>query len=51
MRTFITLLVVIAALAWGGYESWARDRAVAQVLLGFAALFTVVLIAAFFELF
>jgi len=51
MRTFVTLLAVIAVLTWAGVESWRRNRAVAEVLLGFAVLFTVVLIAAFFELF
>ncbi len=51
MRVVFTLLALIAVLVWLGLELRQRNRAVAQALLGFALLFSVVLVAAFFELF
>jgi len=51
VRVFLTLVALISVLAWLGYENWARNRPLAQVLFGFAGLFAVLLIAAFFGVF
>ena len=48
MRIVFVLLGIIIVLGWLGFETRARDRAVSNVLYGFCAVFTVLLIGAFF---
>lgn len=50
MRALVVLLAAIAVLTWLGIELREKSPAISQVLFGFAALFAVVLAAAFFEL-
>ena len=48
MRVIFVLLALIVVLGWLGFELRSRDRAVANVLYGFAALLAVALVGAFF---
>ena len=48
MRIVVTLLVIIAVLAWAGFEMRARDRGISNVLFGFSGLFALMLLGAFF---
>ena len=51
MRIVFTLLAIIIVLVWLGVTVRPRERAVANVLFGFAAVFGLMLIGAFFEMF
>ena len=50
MRAFVTVLALVIALGWVGYELRPRYREVSNVLFGFAILFAAALTAAFFGL-
>lgn len=49
MHVVITLLVLIIATAWGGFELRGRQPGVSQVLFGFSILLATLLVAAFFN--
>lgn len=48
MRILVTLLVIIAVLAWAGFEMRRRDLGVSNVLFGFAGVFALMLLGVFF---
>jgi hypothetical protein len=50
VRVFITLVILILLTAWAGYELRERQPGVSQALYGFAILFLLMLVAAFFNL-
>lgn len=50
MRAVFILLALSLVLGWLGYEMRGKDRAVSNVLFGFAGLFAIILIGAFFDL-
>lgn len=49
MRVVITLLVLIVVAGWAGFELRQRQPGISQALYGFAILFAVLLVAAFFN--
>ena len=49
MRAVFLLLALSLVLAWLGYETRVKARAVSHVLFGFAAFFAIVLLGAFFD--
>jgi len=49
VRVVITLLVLILLTGWAGFELRERQPGVSQALYGFAVLFTIMLVAAFFN--
>lgn len=50
MRVVLILVVLSVVLGWAAYEMRARNQGVSQVLLGFAILFALMLLLAFFNL-
>ena len=49
VRVVITLLVLILLTGWAGFELRERQPGMSQALYGFAILFGIMLIAAFFN--
>ena len=49
MRAVFILLALSLVLAWLGYETRERQRAVSNVLFGFAGIFAIILLGAFLD--
>ena len=49
MRAVFILLALSLVLAWLGYETWPKARAVSHVFFGFSAFFAFVLLGAFLD--